>query len=179
MDRQTRQVLDLLESMGPQLANLLARLTLRKDVAEDLMQELFVKLYRSEGFARADSPHAYAYRAAVRLGLDWRRARKARPDPAPLGIDPPGVGQSVLNQLIQAEQTERILDAANELDEPYRYAFVMRCIQQQSYEAIASDMGKTPHQVRGLCHWALKQLRERLSGKSEGSRGREDCHVER
>ena len=179
MDQQTRRVLDLLDAIGPQLANLLARLTLRKDVAQELMQDLFLKLHRSEGFAKADNPQGYAYRAAVRLGLDWRRAQKSRPDPVPLQVDPPSQEGSPLAQLIQDEETERVLDALNQLDEPYRYAFVMRWIEQQPYEAIAAELGKTPHQVRGLCHWALKQLRGRLATQPNGSRGKEDCHVER
>lgn len=178
MDQQTRRVLDLLDAIGPQLANLLARLTLRKDVAQELMQDLFLKLYQAEGFATAGNPQGYAYRAAVHLGLDWRRAQRVRPDPVPLEVDPPGQEGSPLARLIQEEETERVLDALNQLDEPYRYAFVMRWIEQQSYEAIATELGKTPHQVRGLCHWALKQLRERLASQPRRAPEKEDCHVE-
>lgn len=176
MDRQTRQILDLLESMGPQLANLLARLTLRKDVAQELMQELFLKLWRSPGLSEATNPQGYVYRSAVRLALDWRRARKGRPDLLPLEVEPAGCDRSILSRLIDAEDTERILDAVNRLGEPYRYAFVMRWVQQQPYETIATDLDRTPHQVRGLCHWALKQIRASL--KQEKSEGKEDCHVE-
>jgi RNA polymerase sigma factor (sigma-70 family) len=177
LDRQTRQVLDLLESMGPQLANLLTRLTLRKDAAQELLQDLFLKLWRSPGLAQATNPQGYVYRAAVRLGLDWRRARKARPDPLPLEVDPAGGDRSILGRLIDAEDIELILDALNRLDELCRYAFVMRWVQEQPYEVIAAHLGRTPHQVRGLCHWALKQLRESL--QAERSEGKEDCHVER
>jgi RNA polymerase sigma factor (sigma-70 family) len=179
LEPQARRVLDVLDAIGPQIANLLARLTLRKDVAQDLMQELFLKVHRSEGFAAASNPQGYAYRAAVRLGLDWRRSRKARPDPVALKVDPPARDQSVLNQLIQAEETERVLDAVSQLEEPYRSACVMRWVQQMEYEAIAPHLGKTPHQVRGLCHWALRRLREQLAGKPEAAEGKEDCHVER
>jgi RNA polymerase sigma factor (sigma-70 family) len=179
LEPQACRALDVLEAIGPQIANLLGRLTLRKDVAQELMQDLFLRLHRSKGFAAAGNPQGYAYRAAVRLGLDWRRSRKGRPDPVALKVDPPGRDQSVLNQLIQAEETERVLDAISQLDEPYRSACVMRWVQQMEYEAIASHLGKTPHQVRGLCHWALRQLREQLAGKPEGSDGKEDCHVER
>ena len=45
-----RDALSLLEAEGPRLYALLARITLREDVAEDLMQELFLKLNRSRPF---------------------------------------------------------------------------------------------------------------------------------
>jgi RNA polymerase sigma factor (sigma-70 family) len=172
-------VLDVLEAIGPQIANLLARLTLRKDIAQELMQDLFLKLHRSEGFAQAGNPQGYAYRAAVRLGLDWRRARTARPDPVALKVDPPVAEESALERVIRLEETEQVLDAVSQLEEPYRSACVMRWIQQMEYEAIGACLGKTPHQVRGLCHWALRQLRERLGGETKRTEGKEDCHVER
>ncbi len=177
MEPQARLALDVLEAIGPQLANLLARLTLRKDVAQELMQDLFLKLYRADGFAEADNPQGYAWRAAVRLGLDWRRARGARPGPVALKVDPPADDPSVLSRLIRAEETQRVLDAVSELEEPYRSACVMRWIQQMEYQAIGTCLGRTPHQVRGLCHWALRQLRERLAGPTRETEGKEDCHV--
>ena len=42
-DRQ-KELLELLETSGPHLMALLTKLTLREDVAEELMQDLFVKL---------------------------------------------------------------------------------------------------------------------------------------
>jgi DNA-directed RNA polymerase specialized sigma24 family protein len=38
----------------------------------------------------------------------------------------------------------------------------MRYIQQQSYDDIAEQMGKSPHQVRALCHKAISRLRDLL-----------------
>jgi RNA polymerase sigma factor (sigma-70 family) len=171
LDRQSRDIAKLLEAEGRGLYALLLRLTLREDAAEELLQELVVRLCDSEGFAAADDPAAYAYRSAAHLAFDWRRARKRRPGMASLEVDPPAASPSALAQLVDAEDTERILDAVARLDEPYREAFVMRWIQEQPYEAIAPHLKRTPHQVRGLCHKALQQLRAWLA--------KEDCHVER
>lgn len=178
MDAHGRDILDLLTRQGPQLHALLVRLTLREDVAEELMQDLFVRLCRSEGFAKAEDRAAYACRAATHLAFDWRRARKRRPPMASLRVEPPGETPPTLNRLIDAEETERILDAISQLDEPYREAFAMRWIEQKPYEAIAPHLGRTPHQVRGLCHKTLQQLRSCFAGKSEASHGKEDCHVD-
>lgn len=177
MDTKARQVLDLLEAIGPSLYGLLGRLTLRRDVAEELMQDLFLKLYRSDRFAAIENKQAYAYRAAVRLAIDWRQARKNRPQPLSPDLEP-ATDPAISNQLADAEQVQRVLAVLEQMDEPYRYAFIMRWIHEQPYEAIAPHLGKTPHQVRGLCHRALQQLREWFAGKPTRSKREEDCHVE-
>ena len=178
LDPQGRDILDVLARQGPQLHALLVRLTLREDVAEELMQELFLRLCRSEGFARAEDRAAYACRTATHLAFDWRRTRSRKPPMAYLQVEPVGDTPPALNRLIDAEETERVLDAVSRLDAPYREAFVMRWVEQKSYEAIAPRLKRTPHQVRGLCHKALQQLRTWFAGKSEESHGKEDCHVD-
>jgi DNA-directed RNA polymerase specialized sigma24 family protein len=54
----SQQILGFLEKSGPGLYGLLTRLTLREDVAEDLMQELFIKLNNSRAFKKAENPLA-------------------------------------------------------------------------------------------------------------------------
>ena len=69
MKDQTSTLLELLDASGGSLHALLTRLTLREDVAEDLMQELFIKLSNSNGLDRASQPVGYAYRSAINLGV--------------------------------------------------------------------------------------------------------------
>ena len=51
---QHRELLSLLKHSGARLFSLLVRLTLREDVAEDLMQDLFIRLSDSRGFREAN-----------------------------------------------------------------------------------------------------------------------------
>lgn len=56
--KRTEKVLELLQHNGPRIHRLLTRLTLSEDVAADLMQDLFLKLRSSDGFACAEAtPH--------------------------------------------------------------------------------------------------------------------------
>ncbi len=69
---------------------------------------------------------------------------------------------------MSAEETEdiaRILDAAEDLSDSVRDAFILRYVQDEPYDRIAEILGKTAHQVRALCHAGVKQLRERLAEK--------------
>lgn len=153
-------LLHLLRTSGPELHALFLRLTLRADRAEELMQELFLKLHRTGALARAENPRAYAYRAAIHLALDLRRREKSQPrvhGDVPENIAAPGTPP--LQALIVNEQAQQVLAVMAELSGPAREAAVLHYIQQRSYEETAAMMEKTPHQVRALCQDALRQLR--------------------
>jgi RNA polymerase sigma factor (sigma-70 family) len=152
-------LLRLLEIHGVELHALFARLTMRADVADDLLQELFLKLRRSEGFARADNRKAYAFRTAIHLAFDWRQAQRPT---VPLRTALAAPAESSLKRLIDAEELEQILDAMRSLSELSQQVLVLRYLQHQEYPEIAEQLGKTEHQVRGLCHKAIAQLRSIL-----------------
>ena len=57
-------LLQLLEKSGETFYRLLTRLTLREDIAEELMQELFMKLSNSNDLNDVKNLDAYARRAA-------------------------------------------------------------------------------------------------------------------
>ena len=156
MTSSNDELLDILNQHGAQLHALLTRLTLRAGVAEDLLQELFLKLHDADGFARAANRKAYAFRAAIHLAFDWRR--RQRPTET-LDAVPLGVSAAALDRLIDAEELEQVLEAMRHLSELSRQVLVGRYLQFQDYGEIALELGKTAHQVRGLCHKALGQLR--------------------
>jgi RNA polymerase sigma factor (sigma-70 family) len=149
-------LLRLLDEHGAELLALLTRLTLRADVAEDLLQELFLKLRDAAGFARAHDPKAYALRTAANLAFDWRRTRRPT---EPLRTDPPAPARSPLDGMVDAEEFDEILDVLQALPGLSRDVLVMRFLEHQEYAEIAERLGKTEHQVRGLCAKALRQLR--------------------
>jgi len=157
---QTNRLLDLLAQEGRSLHALLTRLTLDPHTAEDLMQELFLKLATNPAFAAARNQSAYARQSTIHLALDWRRAH--RPTPTLPHVDPLDPAPSAYDRLTQKEQWAHILDAAAELPGQTREAFVLHYLQCAPYEEIAGHFGKTPHQVRALCHKAVDTLREQL-----------------
>jgi DNA-directed RNA polymerase specialized sigma24 family protein len=67
---------------------------------------------------------------------------------------------------------EQVLDALPFLSELNGQVLVLRYLQQQEYDEIARQLGKTAHQVRGLCSRALSQLRAILQPAPESEKGR-------
>jgi RNA polymerase sigma-70 factor (ECF subfamily) len=154
-----RALTRLLDAHGERLYATLVKLTLRRDVAAELLQELFVRLAGSE-IENAGDPAAYAWRAAMNLAMEWRRRR--RNDAAGIDVDVVSHEPSPLQRLVQAEQLQRLLDVLDSLSELSREVFVLHYIEQQSYRLVAARVGKTPHQARGICHAAVRLLREKL-----------------
>lgn len=157
-----KDILALLDEHGPRLFALLVRLTLRADVADDLLQELFCKLTRSNGFHRATDPAAYAFRAAANLAFDYRRSQKRGPRAEFTAADGLSRDGSPLVDLIRREELERVLDAIGKLPRTSRDIVVLRYLERQDFETIAEQFGKTPHQVRALCHKGIVLLRRAL-----------------
>jgi len=171
------KLLHMLDTEGPRLQAILFKLTFCEDAVEELTQELFLNLYRSEGYARAKDPLAYACRSAINLASTWRRTRKRNPPPHSLTGDLAVSGSSPLARMAQREELEEILDAINHLKEPYRLVFVMRYLQEDTYETIADLIHTTPHQARALCHKALIKLRSFLHMDNLPVEEKEDSHA--
>ena len=163
MIERQQKILQLLDTSGPRLHRLLARLTRREDAIGDLLQELFIRLWNSKTFDKADDPLAYAYRTAINLAFEWRRRQQimcqSLEGNRPAGQDNP----SALGKMIQAEELEQVLDATSRLSDLARDVVVMRYIEQDSYEVIAERLGKKPQHLRSVCAKAMAQLREVLT----------------
>jgi RNA polymerase sigma factor (sigma-70 family) len=171
-DRQT-ELLKLLDESGPSLFALLTRLTLRQDAAEELMQELFLRLSDGRGRESIECLAAYARRTAINLAFDWRRQRRRRGVvPLDAVAEPLSQKPGPLADAAASEEIEQILSAASRLNGMAREAFVMRYIQQDSYEAIAEQLNRTPHQVRALCFRAMEQIRGIVGGNHAPVKGK-------
>ena len=67
---------------------------------------------------------------------------------------------SPLQRLIEEEEIQTVLDLMADLPTAGVELLTMRYLQQDSYETIGHQLGKTAHQAPRLCHKALIQLRD-------------------
>jgi RNA polymerase sigma-70 factor, ECF subfamily len=170
LDDSTEKVLTLLADHGARLHALLVRLTLREDVAEDLMQELFLKLAGGNRIAGARDTLAYAIRVATNLAFDWRRARRRMTRTESHKMEMQALDCSPSSELIAREEFERVLNALDRLPRNDRDLIVMRYLHEQDYATMGRQLGRTPHQVRALCHKALRRLRRIAEGTLSSQR---------
>ena len=177
MRSRQKELLELLDKSGADLYALLTRLTLREDVAEELMQELFIKLNNSRGIGKVANWDAYARRSAINLAFDWRRTQKKKVLALGQVAEPASNDNSPLGKLIHSEEMAETLDAIGRLKKASREVLVMRYLQQESYDNIAEQLGKTSHQVRALCSRAIRHLRDVLDSNEHKSSKKEIHNV--
>ncbi len=177
MHKRHQRLMDLLDESGASLHVLFLRLTLRDDIAEDLMQELMIKLSASPRFERVENYRFYARKAAINLAFDWRRRQKRQNVPLEMLAQTACSEDTPAGELIRREELEEVLEAIGRLDKPGRDVIVMRYIEQRAYDDIARRLGMTSHHIRALCHRARQRLKDILSRSSLDKYGRGDGDV--
>lgn len=162
MGKHNQRLLELLEQKGKSLYKLLFRLTLSEEVAEELLQELFVRLGKLKRCPEIENLYAYARKTAVNLAFDYYR-RSKRDIVSLEGIEENlSRIDSPVTELVKCEEISELLEAVSRLKGNLRQVVVMRYIEEQSYEEIGEAIGTTSHQARALCSRGIKKLKERL-----------------
>ena len=160
------------------LYNYIYRMVGNSDDAEDLTQEVFVRMYTSlDSFRRQSSLHTWLFRIAGNLCIDhFRRGKRGRG--AAYSLDEPvgddgetGGGHEVPDAkyephrlLEQQELGEQIQQALGQLPEKLRAVLILHDIENLPYEEIAQIVGCPLGTVKSRLFHARLQLRQRLTG---------------
>ena len=161
MNKKQTLLLRFLEESGARLHGMLTRLTLDETVAEELMQDLFIRLFEIKHLEKIENLPAYACRIAMNLAFDRRRKQrffKPIPDDQTDNRTP-----HVHLRLVQNEELGHILSAAEQLSGQTRECFVLRYIEQMDYDKIAERTQKSAQQVRALCSKGIGRIRQILN----------------
>ena len=123
-----------MQEQGPRLLALARGVVRDSHVAEDIVQESFVKLWRQPPEAEAAMP-SWLRTTVVRASIDRLRKRQATPsdtlNPAAPEHPPPADAQ---------ERAACIEDAMTRLDPEKRAVLLLRARDQLPYEAIAAAL---------------------------------------
>ena len=146
----------LLRSYTRKLYNLCYRFTGRTDEAEDLTQEIFVKVYQTlRTFDAAQGAFSTWLNRVARNHLvdHYRRTRKDRvtsslEDQLATLEERPSVGMEPLGQVESRERQEVLQQALNRLSPDLREAVVLRDLHDLDYQEIAQVLGVPPGTVK-------------------------------
>ncbi len=154
-----QKLLDLLDTCGRRLHVLLFKMTADRDAAEELLQELFLRVLHSPGFPAAPNPEGYLFRAAINVAFDWRKRNRRTPGATQLDDVAATDTVTPLDRLVQHEHVEHLLTAMAQLSEQDREVISLRFLQDESYDWIAARLESTPHVIRSRCSKAVARLR--------------------
>src|SRR3989449_2379762 len=129
------------------------RLTGRRDVAEDVVQEVFVRVVRGlETYRPAGRDLAWLFTIARRLLIDHQRSWRRQPDETPaMSWSEPRVDPS-------QELTVALAQALDDVPDVDREAFLLREIGGLSYQEIAAVCDGTIDAVRSRIYRARMRL---------------------
>jgi RNA polymerase sigma factor (sigma-70 family) len=140
------------------------RLTGNRDDAQDLVQDVLVRVQRGLETYEPGSLRGWLSRITTNAFLDGVRRKKRRPaDPFPEDPDrvlPPTPGAD--QALAAAALPEHIQDAIRALPEDYRAAVVLSDVVGLPYQEIADGLDVPVGTVRSRIHRGRAQLRAAL-----------------
>ncbi|TBR39334.1 MULTISPECIES: RNA polymerase sigma factor [Dyella] len=133
--------------------------------AQELAQEVYLRLLTMDDTSQITSPKAFLFRVAANLSVDRLRMRAVRTHAA---LEPPPEAQPHESPIPEQhataiEQVRGLRAALAELPPKTSKAFVMYAIEGREFSAIAQDMKLSERMVRYHVTNALAYCRERCN----------------
>ncbi len=156
------------------ITNFVYRMLNDYDMAVDLAQETFLRVYTSASRYEANYNFStYIYRIASNLAISEIRKRKRRKvvsffgmfggsDEDAVEFDPADDRPLAEDALLSDERTRAVTRAVATLPEKYRTAVVLRDIEGHSYDEIARILGLSEGTVKSRINRARGLLKEKL-----------------
>jgi len=161
----SRDFRTLAEEHGGRIYTLARYLLGRHEDAEDVTQEVLVRLWRNRDRIDPAKTRAWVAQVTRNLVIDTSRQRRVR---ASMFADNADAEASVVavstdagpeRALIDSELRAALEAAIAQLDEPYRSILVMREIQDLPYQDIATAMSMPLGTVKVYLHRARRRVR--------------------
>jgi len=164
----------LVEKYRRPLVSFMYRMARNAAVAEDLAQEVFLRVYRSRASYEASAKFTtWLYRIATNLAVNHARdTRHERPE-VMVSLDEPDEATGMIMDLADGEMTaeqamvrrERLMGIRRKIEalpERQRLAVVMHKYQQMDYRQIAEVLKLSESATKSLLFRAYETLREQL-----------------
>ncbi len=164
----------LIEKYRKQMVHFMFRMARNQAVAEELAQEVFLRVYRSRQTYRAEAKFStWLYRIATNLGVNHARDTKYertaqnvyldQPDPE-TGTSPDVADSSlsVEQELVREERMRAIRKHVMALPERQRSAVLMHKYQEMDYKEIGQVLKLSESATKSLLFRAYQTLRENL-----------------
>lgn len=142
------------------------RMVRNQAVAEDLAQEVFLRVYRSRHTYEPTAKFTtWLYRIATHLTLNWIRdhQKDSKAEPVEgnvsLGDPAPTAEQALVNE----SRLQEVRRAIAALPEKQRAAVLMHKYQEMDYSQIARSLNCSTSAVKSLLFRAYETLRQRLA----------------
>lgn len=138
-----------------------------RDLAEELMQESFVRAYRNLGGLR-DEQRLSTWLFGIARNVVRESARSARRSERNVALDEPESMELESREalpegaVLQVEMRRQIQDALLTLDEDKRTVFSLKIFHEKSYEEISAITGHSIGKLKTDLHRARAEMRKKI-----------------
>ena len=154
---------ELVRSHQSRVLNLVYRFTRNRQDAEDLAQEVFLKVWKyARTFKGQSAFGTWLYRLAVNTCLNFRQKKKMESEPLPLLGDFAAATATAGEEIINRERQNHLNKALEALPARQRMALILVNFEGKSYEEIAAIMEISISAVETLLFRARHNLAEIL-----------------
>ena len=158
----SRQIEAWADEWHDDLVKFLVRRTATSADAQDLAQEVYLRLLRVDRMDLVRQPRSYLLRIAANLLHEWRlKARQSMPHGAE-DLEMLASIESPERDAVAASRAKRLAAELSRLPAPVRAALVLQIRDGLSYEQIAVQMNVTPRMIKRYLLTALSALRARV-----------------
>ncbi len=158
---ELQQATLLFERYNKRIFNFLARMTMDRDLAEDLTQNVFLRIikYRNS-YREGNKFQSWIYQVARNVFSDHYQAHKNRFSDF-VDVDKISDRMADREESEEQDEKERILQRSlAKLSEEQRELLVLTRFQQMKYEEVAAIMDTTVANIKVKVHRAILKLRE-------------------
>lgn len=155
---------ELVSRHGHEIFAYLWRLLGDNDLADDCLQDVFLRAFKAYGRLDANAnTRAWLYKIATNTAYSLRK-REARIASKQVGLDLNTVddGNTPDDRYEQAEKLERVAQAVMALPPMQRAAIILRKYETLSYAEIASILESSESAARANVYQGMKSLRAKL-----------------
>ena len=156
----------LYKQTSAKLYGVVARILTRGDVAADVLQEVYVRIWEKAGEFDPvrGSPLAWMATIARNRALDEvRRVRPVSLEDQPEGFEPAAEEVDPLAARERSEGLTALVDCLKALDEEKRAVVLLAYYRGLSREALAKRFGRPVPTIKTWLHRSLAQLRDCLA----------------
>ena len=154
----------LFDTFADGVYTLAYRIIRDRHLAEDVVQETFIKVIRSLANYRGDGPiAAWTYRIGYHEAIAATRRRREEPlDPVDVAVKIDRPTGTVEDQVLAGELAARLDEAIASLSEPVRAAFVLRDVEGLSTREVAAVLEISESAVKMRLARSREAMRELL-----------------
>jgi RNA polymerase sigma factor (sigma-70 family) len=158
----SRQVGTWAEEWHGDLVQFLIRRTNMPADAQDLAQEVYLRLLRADRLDLIHQPRSYLLRIAANVLYEWRlKARRSQSVPDEYFDDLPSADNPE-HGTATVQRNRRLSDELSRLPPAARIALVLHVRDGLSYEQIGARMHVTRRMIKRYLHVAYARLRTRV-----------------